>query len=149
MDAAGVGCRYFGLGDDRLYFHPPDALYIRLRIYIYIRMCVYARARRGIADVCVCPSSFTCRDDRLFESAGNSLTAVLHPASSSFFRENFYRKSANRATSVTHHQHNQRHRSGPRIENRATMTRGSATRILVYEQVCLPRIDEALTYRIA
>lgn len=25
MDAAGVGCRYFGLGDDRLYFHPPVA----------------------------------------------------------------------------------------------------------------------------
>ena len=22
MDGAGVGCRYFGLGDDRLYFHP-------------------------------------------------------------------------------------------------------------------------------
>lgn len=25
MDAAGVCCRYFGLGDDRLYFHPPPS----------------------------------------------------------------------------------------------------------------------------
>ncbi|KOX76920.1 hypothetical protein WN51_10776 [Melipona quadrifasciata] len=25
MDAGGVGCRYFGLGDDRLYFHPAAA----------------------------------------------------------------------------------------------------------------------------
>lgn len=65
MDAAGVGCRYFGLGDDRLYFHPPVA----------------HATKEGRP-----------RDDRLFESAGNSLTAVFHPPRSSFPRAETFTK---------------------------------------------------------
>lgn len=56
MDGAGVCCRYFGLGDDRPYFHPPAplgplSLFLLLSlafvqsayvyIDIYIRIYVY------------------------------------------------------------------------------------------------------------
>jgi hypothetical protein len=74
MDGAAVRCRYFGLGDDRPYFHPSAApahpavspRRARVRgafVRTYARTCVYLRKRihgdisRAFAN---CPTGFTC-----------------------------------------------------------------------------------------
>lgn len=89
MDGAAVGCRYFGLGDDRPYFHPPTLLHplsrtCSSRVCVYVPTCIrYLSCIRELSD-----RFYVRSNDRLFEPTGNSLTAAFHrrnlPPPSSF-----------------------------------------------------------------
>jgi len=67
MDGAAVRCRYFGLGDDRPYFHPPavsprafaEPAFVRtyVRAHVYLRKRVHGDISRAFAN---CPTGFTC-----------------------------------------------------------------------------------------
>ena len=79
MDDAAVGCRYFGLGDDRPYFHPSTPISSPASsrsacVYVYpIPIYIEIFRIRELSD-----RFYVRSNDRLFEPTGNSLTAAFH-----------------------------------------------------------------------
>lgn len=98
MDGAAVGCRYFGLGDDRPYFHPPvftpypPASSCDPRVYVYIYTYRDISHSRTVRPVLRAKQRPTFRTRRKLADGGLSSEISLAffsffppPPSSSFF----------------------------------------------------------------
>lgn len=89
MDGTAVGCRYFGLGDDRPYFHPRTPPYPfphSCSLCVFVNTHTYTRICIGMSRICELSDWFYVRsNDRLFEPIGNSLTVAFHRRDLSLF----------------------------------------------------------------